>query len=62
MPYTHPDYDPDAFYLHDLGVVVLQGKGYETPDGAYAVLPGEDDAGMLDELAVGTTFTTVGWL
>ena len=22
-PYTHPDYDPDAFYLHDLGVVVL---------------------------------------
>jgi len=22
-PYTHPQYDPDAFYLHDLGVVVL---------------------------------------
>jgi secreted trypsin-like serine protease len=22
-PYTHPQYDPNAFYLHDLGVVVL---------------------------------------
>ncbi|GIU99024.1 MAG: hypothetical protein KatS3mg014_0640 [Actinomycetota bacterium] len=22
-PYTHPQYDPDAFWLHDLGVVVL---------------------------------------
>src|SRR5688572_26810103 len=22
-PYTHPDYDPNAFFLHDLGVVVL---------------------------------------
>ena len=22
-PYTHPQYDPDAFYLYDLGVVVL---------------------------------------
>lgn len=23
-PYTHPQYDPNAFYLHDLGVVVLK--------------------------------------
>ena len=22
-PFTHPEYDPNAFYLHDLGVVVL---------------------------------------
>ena len=22
-PYTHPQYNPDAFYLYDLGVVVL---------------------------------------
>ena len=49
------------FYLHDLGVVVLDGKGYQTPDGSYAQLPGEDDAGLLDGLAVGTIFTTVGY-
>ena len=30
-PYTHPDYVDDQFYLHDLGVVVLDGKGYKTP-------------------------------
>ena len=60
-PYTHPDYDPDAFYLHDLGVVVLDGRGYRTPNGTYAQLPGEDDAGMLDGLPVGTSFTTVGY-
>ena len=60
-PYTHPDYDPDAFYAHDLGVVVLDGRGYQTADGTYAQLPGEDDAGMLDGLPVGTTFTTVGY-
>ena len=60
-PYTHPDYDPDAFYLHDLGVVVLDGRGYQTPNGTYAQLPGEDDAGMLDGLPVGTSFTTVGY-
>lgn len=31
-PYTHPQYDPNAFYLHDLGVVILdkpvKKKGY----------------------------------
>ena len=60
-PYTHPEYVDAQFYLHDLGVVVLDGKGYQTPDGSYAQLPGEDDAGLLDGLAVGTTFTTVGY-
>lgn len=59
-PYTHPEYDDSAFYLHDLGVVVLK-KGYETPDGTYATLLGQDDAGLLDDLAVGTSFTTVGY-
>ena len=60
-PYTHPDYVDSTFYLHDLGVVVLDGKGYTTPNGTYATLPGEDDAGLLDGLAVGTQFTTVGY-
>jgi V8-like Glu-specific endopeptidase len=60
-PYTHPDYNDDTFYLHDLGVVVLDGKGYQTADGSYATLVGEEDAGLLDDLAVGTEFTTVGY-
>jgi secreted trypsin-like serine protease len=59
-PYTHPEYDDNAFYLHDLGVVVLK-KAYTTADGTYAQLLGEDDLGLLDGLAVGTTFTTVGY-
>lgn len=59
-PYTHPEYDDAAFYLHDLGVVVLK-KPYRTADGTYAQLLGEDDLGLLDGLAVGTTFTTVGY-
>lgn len=59
-PYTHPDYDPNAFYLHDLGVVVLDGKGYDT-GGEYATLLGQDDEGLLDGLAVGTPFITVGY-
>ena len=25
-PYGHPEYDPDAFYLHDLGVVTLDAS------------------------------------
>jgi secreted trypsin-like serine protease len=59
-PYTHPDYDDSAFYLHDLGVVVLD-KPYRTADGTYATLPGQDDVGLLGSLAVGTSFTTVGY-
>ena len=59
-PYTHPDYVDSTFYLHDLGVVVLD-KSYRTPDGVYAELLAQDDIGLLDSLAVGTTFTTVGY-
>lgn len=59
-PSTHPDYDPNAFYLHDLGVVVLD-KRYTTADGTYAQLPAQDDVGLLDSLRVGTPFITVGY-
>jgi hypothetical protein len=56
--YTHPQYDPDAFYLHDLGVVVLDGAGYDP--GSFGALPEEDS---LDALRPGrsTTFTSVGY-
>lgn len=59
-PYTHPNYNPDAFYLYDLGVVVL-----DTPINlpTYGALPGLN---QLDDLAKkrgkkDVTFTSVGY-
>ena len=58
--FTHPQYDPNAFYLHDLGVVVL-----DTPVvmSAYGSLP---TLNQLDALKSGkvkqdTFFTAVGY-
>ena len=36
--YTHPDYNPNVFYIRDLGVVVLDGKGMAMSQ--YGKLPG----------------------
>ena len=59
-PYTHPNYDPRAFYLYDLGVVVLKRRVEMSEYGALPKL------NVLDELATrrGTqdvTFTAVGY-
>ncbi len=56
-PYTHPSYNPDAFYLYDLGVVVLDKK---VKMKQYGVLPELDS---LDNLGPGadTIFTAVGY-
>ena len=59
-PYTHPDYDPNAFYTHDLGVVILDEPVYMDE---YGQLPEE---GQYDYLAtrrgrVNDTFTAVGY-
>jgi len=56
-PYTHPDYDPNAFYVRDVGVVVLD-EPVEMPQ--YGQLPTQD---QLDALKVrrSTTFTSVGY-
>jgi hypothetical protein len=56
--YTHPDYDPNAFYVRDLGVVVLSGRGM--PMSQYGTLPGLNS---LDALEPGssTRFTSVGY-
>jgi secreted trypsin-like serine protease len=59
-PYTHPNYNPDAFYLYDLGVVVLDAPMVRD---AYGALPGED---VLDGLArrrgrQNVAFTSVGY-
>ena len=59
-PFTHPNYNPDAFFLFDLGVVVLDKP---MRIGTYGTLPEQD---VLDRLATrrGTkdvTFTSVGY-
>jgi trypsin len=56
--FTHPQYDPNAFFLHDLGVVVLNGAG-KNP-GSFGRLPALNS---LNALRVGrtTTFTSVGY-
>ena len=59
-PYTHPQYDPDAFFLYDLGVVVLDAA-VELDE--YGALP---DLNELDAFATRrgqnkATFTAVGY-
>ena len=56
-PSTHPDYDPNAFFLHDLGIVVLDEPVYMDE---YGELPELD---QLDALSPGshTVFTAVGY-
>jgi V8-like Glu-specific endopeptidase len=56
--YTHPSYNPNAFYLYDLGVVVLS-KSYRGTS-KFGALP---RLNQLDSLKVGssTIFTAVGY-
>ena len=59
-PFTHPEYDPGAFYLHDLGVVVLD-EPYLLAE--YGALP---ELGQLDVLKTrrgkqDLGFTAVGY-
>ncbi|MBN1678939.1 MAG: S1 family peptidase [Anaerolineae bacterium] len=59
-PYTHPSFDPGAFYLYDLGVVVLDSPVSKP---MYGALP---QLGILDELATKrgqqkTTIKAVGY-
>lgn len=56
--HLHPQYDPNAFFLHDLGVVVLAGSGFNP--GAFGALP---TLNSLNALHAGraTTFTSVGY-
>jgi len=58
--YTHPDYLDEAFYLHDVGVVILSEPVFLNEYGTLA------DIGLLDRLAVrrgiqDTSFTVVGY-
>ena len=56
--HTHPDFDPNAFFVRDLGVVVLDAP--VTGITTFGQLPSRDS---LDSLKVNskTTFTSVGY-
>jgi hypothetical protein len=60
IPHTHPLYDPNAFFLHDVGVVVLDEPVYMT---TYGVLPGLNqlDAMKNKRGQQDVTFTAVGY-
>lgn len=59
--YTHPDYDPDAFYLHDAGVVVLDEPVTNIEVfGALPIKPGQYDD-LRSGQKNGDYFTSVGY-
>ena len=59
-PYTHPNYDPSAFWLHDLGMVVLDKPVKQRTFGILPTLDLLDQARTKRELSkVG--FTAVGY-
>jgi hypothetical protein len=57
MPHSHPQWDANAFWLHDLGVVTLNSPMAMSTYGSLPTL------GQLDSLRTGrgTTFTAVGY-
>ena len=57
-PYAHPQYDDAAFYLYDLGVVVLDEPVYLDE---YGTLPTLDQLDALKTNKKGVTFTAVGY-
>jgi hypothetical protein len=62
-PYTHPQYDPNAFFRYDLGIVVLSAPVPTTAISTYGVLPQLD---VLDQMAKrrglqNVSFTAVGY-
>jgi secreted trypsin-like serine protease len=56
-PYTHPNYDPNAFFVRDLGAVVLD-KAVKMKK--YGALPRADQLDALKPSS-STTFTAVGY-
>jgi secreted trypsin-like serine protease len=60
---AHPLYETAPFFVHDVGVVILQAPGVVQPQSQYGVLPA---ANQLDSFSTqrglqNTTFTSVGY-
>jgi Trypsin len=60
--YTHPNYDPNAFFLRDLGVAVIDSREAQTRT-TYGVLPQRDQLDVFDTSRgqQNVTFTAVGY-
>jgi secreted trypsin-like serine protease len=60
--YTHPDYDPNVFYVRDLGLVILD-EPYVPVSGQYGTLPGlnEYDAWKTKRGQQKVRFDSVGY-
>ena len=58
-PHSHPEWDSNAFWLHDVGVVTLD-ESHPSANGVYGELP---TLGQLDSLKANrhATFTAVGY-
>jgi len=61
-PYTHPDYDPNRFFIRDLGVVLLD-RNRAMPMSKYGKLPAADILSTLNSKRgqQDVTFTAVGY-
>jgi len=62
LAYTHPEYNPNAFFVRDVGMVILDNASV-IPSGPYPTLPAQDE---LDQLATrrgrqDVSFTAVGY-
>jgi secreted trypsin-like serine protease len=58
--YSHPAFTEDAFFLHDVGVVILKKPGVQLANSAYVKLPRADQLDALQPKS-STTFTAVGY-
>ena len=58
--HAHPQFTEDAFFLHDVGVVILQEPGVQLDPSAYVKLPGTNQLDALQPKS-STTFTAVGY-
>lgn len=56
--YTHPDFNPNAFFLYDVGVVVLHEPVYLAE---YGTLPEVGEFNSLKKGKKGAEFTSVGY-
>src|SRR5213596_440609 len=57
--HSHPLFTESAFFLHDVGVVLLS-KAVKLPSGQYGRLPSQDQLDALEHGSA-TTFTAVGY-
>jgi len=60
---AHPSYETAPFFVHDVGVVILQAPGVVLPQAQYGVLPSVDQLDSLKTRRGGkdVTFTAVGY-